>query len=62
MFVHVLIRSQNAKYFSKAGNGKFDVTQMSSVIYQMNWIFEENPDLEPVFCTDALLHLLGLRG
>jgi hypothetical protein len=49
MFVHVLIRSQNAKYFSKAGDGKFDVTHMSSVIYQMNWIFEENPDLEPVF-------------
>ena len=60
MFVHVLIRPQNAKYFPKAGDGKFDVTQMPSVIYQMNRIFEENPDLEPVFCIDALQHLLGL--
>ena len=49
MFVHVLIRSQNAKYFPKANDEKFDVTQMASVIYQMNWIFEENSDLESVF-------------
>ena len=49
IFVHVLIRSQNAKYFPKANDEKFDVTQMASVIYQMNRIFEENPDLKPVF-------------
>ena len=49
MFVHILIRPQKAKYFLKADNGKFDVTQMGSVIYQMNQIFEENPDLESVF-------------
>ena len=62
MFVHVLIRSQTAKYFPKANDEKFDVTQMTCFIYQMNWIFEENPDLESVFCTDALLHLLGPGG
>jgi hypothetical protein len=46
------------KYFLKAGDGKFDVTQTPSFIYQMNHIFKENPDLESVFYVDALLHLL----
>jgi len=59
MFVHVLIRPQIAKYFPRAGDGKFDVIQITSFIYQMNRIFKENPDLELVFGTDALLHLLG---
>ena len=49
IFVHVLIRPQNAKYFSKADGAKFDVTEMASVIYQMNRFFEENSDLESVF-------------
>ena len=49
IYVHILIRPQNAKYFPTAGDGKFDVPQIGNVIYQMNRIFEENPDLELVF-------------
>jgi hypothetical protein len=49
IYVHFLIRPQNAKYFPTASDGKFDITQMESVIYQMNQIFEENPNLESVF-------------
>jgi hypothetical protein len=60
IFVSVLIRSQNAQYFPRASDGKFDVTQIKSVIYQMNWIFKENSDLESVFCIDALQHLQKL--
>jgi hypothetical protein len=33
---------------------------MGSVIYQMDWNFEENPDLESAFCIAALQHLLKL--
>jgi len=48
MFVHILIGPQNAKYILKADDEKKNVTQMGSVIHQMNRIFEENSDLESV--------------
>jgi hypothetical protein len=49
LFVHILIRPQNAKYFLRASDENFDVTWMGNGIYQMNWNFEENSDLESVF-------------
>ena len=49
IYTRVLVRLQIAKYFPKASDGKFDVTQTTSFIYQMNHIFKENSDLESVF-------------
>ena len=56
--VHILIRPQNAKYFLIADDEKFNVAQIGNVIYQMNQIFKENPDLESVFWIGDLWHLL----
>ena len=51
IYVHILIRPQNAKYFPIADdekNSKFYVGQLGNFIYQMNQIFKENPDLKSV--------------
>ena len=49
----------NYKILSESRQWKFDITQITSFIYQMNQIFKGNPDLKSVFCAEALLHLLG---
>ena len=48
IYVYILIRPQNAKYFPTANDEKFNITQIGNVTYQMDRNFEENPDLEPV--------------
>ena len=33
IYVYILIRLKNAKYFPKAGDEKFNITEIRSVIY-----------------------------